>query len=160
MYAKLMLALSILAYAVVGRVAVAGQTTPVNANARASQAEAVGLVRTINTAELDPWFKTHAYVSLEELLQRRFLRGTGNAFVLSDASSGGWKGYVVSVVASADGKHYLLGLAPGSGCGFSVFSNESGVIYTGRALGCPPFERPAESHAQSVPGGRQPSKSR
>ncbi len=129
-----------------------------------SAKEAVDFLRTINTAELEFSIKKNRYVCLDELTQHRFLQGfsqvaepasdkvrspdarqnsNAGSLVKTDSSSGTLRNYKIFVVASADGKHYQAGIVPTeSGCGWAVFSNESGVIYPAMALGCPAGDSP------------------
>src|SRR5437867_2791873 len=121
----------------------------------------VDLVRRINTAEAEFFFKTHGYVSLDKLIEHRFFRngsptvhtGTaatssqdssvGNEVVptLIDSASGSLGNHKIFVIASADGRHYQVGVVPTEPkCGPALFSDESGVIYPANALGCPPGE--------------------
>jgi hypothetical protein len=51
--------------------------------------------------------------------------------------------YEIDIVTTADGSHYSITIKPGRdkttdtwGCGFAAFSDDVGVIYTGKALGC------------------------
>jgi len=51
--------------------------------------------------------------------------------------------YEVAIVTTADGSHYSITIKPGRdkgtdtwGCGFAAFSDDVGMIYTGKALGC------------------------
>jgi hypothetical protein len=48
-------------------------------------------------------------------------------------------GYRLSLVVSADGTAYSISLqdTDSNGCGFSLFSDQSGVLYQGAPLGCP-----------------------
>jgi len=46
-----------------------------------------------------------------------------------DTHSATIKDYRLSVVPSADGQHFQLSLLTKSGCGYSLFTNESFVIY-------------------------------
>ncbi len=59
--------------------------------------------------------------------------------VVQDDTLGELRGYKLSVLVSGDGKRYHLALVPVSECSVAFFSNESGLIYTGKTLGCPAF---------------------
>ena len=104
-----------------------------------TQAEALAFVRALNTAQVDTLLSSGAYASLEGLAKHRFLQDRQAQIALKDSALGSYADYKLSVVASKDGKHYLLGLVPQSGCGTAFLSGESGIIYTGKALGCPAF---------------------
>ena len=104
---------------------------------RLSSKEALSLIRTMNSIEHSFKMKSSSFGSLEDLIKFDPLDLTKPGIVLSDDNSGTLKDYQLSVVASSDGRHYQISLRPGSGCGASFFTNESGVIYQGQALGCP-----------------------
>jgi len=114
-----------------------------------SEDEAVGLVRTINTAQVgfESYSNPRRYASLKELIvmldensgkEQQVVYGA-NSFKelqLIDGSTGRLKNYTVSVVASTDGQHYILELINRSNCDSSFFSSDTGIIYTGTGLGC------------------------
>lgn len=106
-----------------------------------SEPEALGLMRMINTFQVAPFYgPRHQYVSLEELVAQRHEKAHElllSAVLLKDSSTGTLKNYTVSIVVSADGQHYVAQLISSSSCASALFSNESGVIYTARGLGCP-----------------------
>jgi|SRR5271167_2607401 hypothetical protein len=103
--------------------------------------EAVGAMRTINTFQVAPFQgPRHQYVSLEELVAQRHEKAHEqwlSTVLLKDSSTGTLKNHTVSIVVSADGQHYVAQLISLSSCGLAVFSNESGIIYTARGIGCP-----------------------
>jgi hypothetical protein len=113
-----------------------------------SEAEALGLVRTINTFQVAPFQgPRHQYVSLEELVAQRHEKAHElllSTVLLKDSSTGTLKNYTVSIVVSADGQHYVLEMLSSPSCGLALFSNESGIIYTARGLGCPKEKSPNE----------------
>ncbi|HLZ49969.1 MAG TPA: hypothetical protein VKP61_04410 [Candidatus Acidoferrum sp.] len=106
-----------------------------------SEPEALGLMRMINTFQVAPvQGPRHQYVSLEELVAQRHEKAHElllSTVLLKDSSTGTLKNYTVSIVVSADGQHYVAQLISSSSCASALFSNESGVIYTARGLGCP-----------------------
>lgn len=123
-------------------IAVRGQNS--NPVGPAEQVQAVNLVRVINTAEYS-YRKDHArFGAWEELY---------NSGAVSDAQkrSAQWGDITISagpdVIAShrlglfvsPDGTAYSVSLhdTQSGACGFSVFSDESGLIYQGSALDCP-----------------------
>ncbi len=107
--------------------------------ANLTQNEAIRLLRMINTAELDIFNRTQSYAPLAQVLDKL---GTPQGIKLVDSSMGTLRGYSVSVVVSADGKHYVSAIVPlTSGCGFSAFSRgEVAVIHLGTPLGCPAYQ--------------------
>lgn len=108
------------------------QATP----AQLSSTEALSLVRTLSTTESETKATEQNFVSLEKLLQHRAMQRRLREIGVIDAHSATIKDYVLSVVPSMDGQHFQLSLAPKSGCGYSLFTNESFVIYEAKALGC------------------------
>lgn len=134
--------------------------TPERAGApdQLSLKNAVELVRRINTAEAELFMSTQVYVSMDKLVGHRLFANsqpTSNSDAVSnapqatdqlsptliDSSSGKLKNYKVFVIVSPDGKHYQVAMVEATPrCASAVFSNESGVIYSAKALGCPPSE--------------------
>ncbi len=126
------------------------QTNSQSASDQLSQEEALKLVRVIITAETELPLIKKPYVSLEELLQTRFFqKGIGSTFQflekkswsqtqinLIDSTSASLNNYYLSVIASVDGNHYQVRLAPERGCDVALFANEAAVIYKGKGLGC------------------------
>jgi len=107
-----------------------------------SQGEGYGLVRTVNTAEAEYLASRQSYGNLEEVLgQRMFHPPAAHISVptAADAFSGTVKDYKLTVIPSQGERHYSVSLVRADRlCGPAYFSDESAVIYTGVALGCPP----------------------
>jgi hypothetical protein len=101
-----------------------------------SEAEAMGMMRTINTLQAVAFYDPrHQYLSLDELASQHELWLT--TLRLMDSSAGTLKDHRVSVVVSPDRQHYVSELISSSkNCALALFSNESGIIYTARGLGC------------------------
>ena len=102
-----------------------------------SSKQALSLVRTINTVQAIIKRSRSNYGSLQDVVKPEFQLDKSLSIISSDGSSATVKDYRLSLVASVDGQHYQISLHPISGCGVSFFTNESGVIYQGKALGCP-----------------------
>ena len=110
------------------------------------RAVAVGTVRTINTAEVAYWYgstgggKQHRnrYAAWSELYASGILDEMRQSTpdVSSLLSADGVQGYKFALIVSPDGKSYELALhdAKPQGDGFSVFTDQSGLIYTGSPL--------------------------
>jgi len=132
---KLMLTLGILA-------ALSGITIPlVKTHSQAvsdqlSSNEALSLVRALSTIEGEKKATEQSFVSLQKLLQHRVMQRRLQEINVLDTHSATIRDYKLSVVPSADGQHFQLSLVPKSGCGYSLFTNESFVIYEAKALGC------------------------
>ncbi|MFZ0760595.1 MAG: hypothetical protein WAM69_11635 [Candidatus Sulfotelmatobacter sp.] len=126
------------ALALCGVVVLGAGRPPEQATGHLSKDQALALVRTINVAEMDVFNVHHQYGSLGEVLKQHPFEGHHDLPVLTDASSGTFLGYKVSVVAEVGGQHYMVGLVPlKATCNPAVFTNEEAVIYTAAALGCP-----------------------
>jgi hypothetical protein len=104
-----------------------------------SSKQALNLVRTIASVEATIKIKRSSYGSIQDAIA--FGQSYGDfkdiAISATDSSSATMKDYRISLVASADGQHFQISMRPILGCGVSFFTNESGVIYQGNALGCP-----------------------
>ncbi|HEX5411278.1 MAG TPA: hypothetical protein VFZ27_05405 [Terriglobia bacterium] len=135
-----------------------GQKAPVPAapvNDASQAVTAVNIVRAINTAEV----VTCRSKGGNQDRSAHFLpwNGLRNAPCLKKAQSHYWgkrfgdvsslsfspgpeisRGLLLHLVVSADGQHYnvWLGQRPEVHCGFVFFSDERGVIYEGKAIGC------------------------
>lgn len=101
-----------------------------------SSNEALSLVRALSTTEAEKKATEQSFVSLQKLLQHRVMQRRLPEINVLDTHSATIRDYKLSVVPSADGQHFQLSLVPKSGCGYSLFTNESFVIYEAKALGC------------------------
>jgi hypothetical protein len=103
-----------------------------------SEAQALSVVRALNTKELEFFIKEHAYVPLERAAQNVRLQDSSiGSIVLTDQTSGRIRNYTASLLTSADQKHYRLSLiAESPGCSTAFFTDESGVIYLGKVIDC------------------------
>ena len=101
-----------------------------------SSAEALRLVRSLSTIEAEKKNSEQSFVSLQKLLPRVMPRQLQEIQVV-DTHTATIRGYKLTVVPSPDGQHFQLSLVPKSDCGYSLFTNESFVIYEAKALGCP-----------------------
>jgi hypothetical protein len=105
----------------------------------------VNIVRLINTAELDYKYAHDRYANWDELYrssaivaaQRRSAGATGVTLAPGPEVVPGW---VLTVIVSQDGKSYQLSLRnlADKQCRFSLFSDQSGLIYQGNVIGCEP----------------------
>jgi hypothetical protein len=98
--------------------------------------EALMLVRLVWTIEAEKKSANNSFVSLEELLKHGAMQGRLREINVVDVHTARFKDYSLMVIPSADGQHFQLSLVPKSGCGYSLFTNESFVIYEAKALGC------------------------
>lgn len=104
--------------------------------------QALGIVRALNTAELDAFLQHKNYAPLVPATQRFRGKTEGLDELVTnsmDAPSGRIRDYEVSIIISSDGKHYKIALTPVAEspvCTTAFFSDESGVIYAGTILDC------------------------
>jgi hypothetical protein len=100
----------------------------------------VGVLRTLNTAEVVYQTRTGQFGSREEIVT--FLRTQG---ILSQLPIDleNQKPYELAITTSPDGMHYQIALKRTSNmndkstwCKTAVFSDDSGVIFLGTGLGC------------------------
>lgn len=103
-----------------------------------SSREAVGLIRSINTAELDLFLTKQSYAPLKAVLNHRLLqKGSLHPADINDTLAT-IKNYKLLLIDSSDGKHYTVSLINSkSGCQPAVFSSEAALIYMGKVIGCP-----------------------
>ena len=101
-----------------------------------SSNEALTLIRALSTIEAEKKGAEQSFVSLQKLLPCVTQRQLQEINAV-DTHSATIRDYRLSVVPSADGQHFELSLVPKSGCGYSLFTNDSFVIYEAKALGCP-----------------------
>jgi hypothetical protein len=148
MKAKAIPALMLLSGLLVTIVATVARPHPQEKADELSEFQALAAMRMINTfqavASQEP---RHQYLSLDELVSRRPLQNHElwlTTVQLLDSSTGTLKNYTVSIVVSPDRQHYVAQLI-GSGCALALFSNESGIIYTARGLGCSDEKSPKRS---------------
>ena len=97
---------------------------------------AVNIVRTLNTAEADSMLSQGHFLNLSELPAHRFVSSKGWSIQPTGATTGTLDDYGVILTVTADRKHYQLSMLPTAACGVAVFSDDSGLIYTGRGLEC------------------------
>ncbi len=127
---------------VLGALSLLWPSTPARERAeQLPQFEGYGIVRRVNTAEAEYRASNQSYGNLEQILGQRMFQSPGaNTAVptATDETCGTLKDYKLCVISSRDGKHYTLSLVrTDTNCGPAFFSDESGVIYPGAALGCP-----------------------
>ena len=104
-----------------------------------SSREALTMVRAINTIELSYRSSEGEYVPLEVLLLHPKFDDMGIAPTITDPYTVAIKDYKLSIVTFAEGEQYKLSLVPTGEpyCRLALFSDQIGVIYPGKGLGCP-----------------------
>jgi hypothetical protein len=93
------------------------------------------LMRTINTAEAAIHSKTGKYVELAQLVDHKMMGGVRADFATNGAFTF-YQGRQVRLLLSPDGSQYQAMVVPVDSCGFAIFSDERGMIYTGKVLDC------------------------
>lgn len=112
------------------------QTAPAKPSVE-TETEALEIVRTFATSELDHAMRQQRYASLDEIVASSLAKRYESQLTLKDAFSGTIGGYLLTVLPSADGKRYTLSMTYlASNCGTSFFTNEAGVIYLGKPIDC------------------------
>ncbi|HKT11180.1 MAG TPA: hypothetical protein VJW77_05075 [Terriglobia bacterium] len=132
------------AIAVLGGIGIALAAAAQSRTSDLSEAQAVELIRLTNTTETDIFMRTHQYAPMDSLLDHKFMKGFGIQADQPGLTSATYRNYSLLVTLSPDYMHYVAELIPrqdsvataNEACATAVFSNEKGVIYTGRALGC------------------------
>ena len=147
----LLLAISIPALGASGRAASATDTAP---KPSPQARRAVDIIRVINTAEVGTCRNRNAtdantrFMPWARLVNTPCFKKALSYFSGSPSAHSGRlsfsaapeivPGLLLRLVVSPNGKHYNLSLGEKADvrCGFAFFSDERGVIYEGRALGC------------------------
>ncbi len=113
-----------------------------------SEKEALRIVRAVNTIEASFFMSKQGYVTMDEMLrdspgpdgvskQSNIETPAGAPVNRIDSSSASVNGNKLSVITSPDRKHYSVNISPvAGGCSQVFFSNESGIIYLAKAIGC------------------------
>lgn len=121
-----------IAIAILGTVAVTISAQP---SADDQRRAAITLMRAINTAENAVRQRTGKYVHLTELLEHPAM-GRVKPDIAVDGSVATYQGTTIRLALSSDGKQYQVSVVPGETCGWAAFSDERGLIYTGKVLDC------------------------
>lgn len=113
-------------------------TVAVTARAQAPDDErraAITVMRAINTAENAIKQSGGKFVPLEALLNHQAMgRVRANIAVSGNAIT--HQGAQLRLALSADAMQYHVMVVPAATCGTAVFSDERGLIYTGKVLDC------------------------
>jgi hypothetical protein len=97
--------------------------------------DAVALIRLINIVQAEHIAtRGTGFGSLEEVLNHRSFIRPENLKVAGNTAT--FKNYTLSLATAEDGKQFKVFLVPQSGCGRAYFSDDSFLIYEGRAFGC------------------------
>jgi hypothetical protein len=114
----------------------AAQAPPTSAAPELQPRDAVQLLRRLNTTQATLARAGAArYGDLEAVLrQDTTLSG---AVTPINGISASVKGYTLTLISAVDGRGYRASLTSATPCALAFFSDEGGLIYTGRALDCP-----------------------
>ena len=96
---------------------------------------AIVLMRTINTAEHVVKSQDGRFVHLAELLEHPAM-GRVKPDIRVSGGLVTHQGATVRLALSSDGTQYQVSVVPGETCGWAAFSDEGGLIYTGKVLDC------------------------
>jgi len=96
---------------------------------------AITVMRAINTAENAVRQAGGKYVELAALLEHRSMGGV-KPNIAANGNLIFHKGAQLRLALSADASQYQVMVVPVDTCGVAVFSNELGLIYTGKVLDC------------------------
>ena len=107
--------------------------------------QALSTIRLINTAEVYFHRSAGAYGTFADLVSKGTLKETaglnpdlGSAYgrlALQDQTEP-LRDFDLALVVAADGKSYKLSVLEKKRCGMAFFTDDSGIIYQGKALGC------------------------
>lgn len=92
----------------------------------------VMLMRMINTAE-NAEHRNGRYAALEQLLVHPMMTRVTQS-VTFNGSEATYLGQMLRLVVSADGQRYQVALVPPSGVGIAFFTDERGLIYSGKVI--------------------------
>jgi hypothetical protein len=98
--------------------------------------EGILMLRVLNTVAAEMNHKGGTFVGLSAILESPMLRKSFSEASLADPTRAVVGGRTLVLVLAEDRKHYQAMVLPAEQCGVGVFTNESGLIYSGRALGC------------------------
>ena len=121
-------------------------TSPANATGQSKHA--VTVVRLINTAEAYAHRAQARYVSFPELVSSGalneaaqmnpdFTSAFADLYRARVHNKAPIQGFDLAIVVSSDGGSYKLSLTAKDDCSAAYFTDERGIIYTGKPIGCP-----------------------
>ena len=98
--------------------------------------EAVVMLRMLNTAQASLNGDSGTYRPLTTVLGTELFTQRYGALTTIDPTTVVVNGQKLALILIDGGKRYVASVTPAEPCGQAAFTNESGLIYTGRALGC------------------------
>jgi hypothetical protein len=121
-----------MAMAILATAAVTGAAQP---SADDQRRAAITLMRAINTAEHAVKSRGGKFVHLAELLEHPAM-GRVKPDIAVNGGVLTHQGATIRLALSTDGTQYQVSVVPGETCGWAAFSDERGLIYTGKVLDC------------------------
>ena len=95
----------------------------------------IRLMRSLNTAENMILQQSGKYMQLADLINHKTMGGV-RPEITTNGTVVFFQGRQLRLMVSADGMHYQAMVVPVEGCGTAVFTDERGMIYTGKVIGC------------------------
>ncbi len=95
----------------------------------------ITVMRMINTAEAAIRHSTGKYVDLNELINHATISGV-RAEIVANGNTITYRGQQLRLALTPDAMQYQAMVIPAETCGTAVFSDERGLIYTGKVLDC------------------------
>lgn len=98
--------------------------------------EAVVLLRMVNTAQAALNGESGSFGALTRVLNTELFTQRYGALTATDPTAVVVNGQKLSLILIDGGKRYVASVTPAEPCGQAAFTDEGGLIYTGRVLGC------------------------
>lgn len=95
----------------------------------------ITVMRMINTAEAAIRHSTGKYVDLNELINHAMMSGV-RAEIVANGNTITYRGQQLRLALTPDALQYQAMVIAAETCGTAVFSDERGLIYTGKVLDC------------------------
>ena len=95
----------------------------------------ITLMRSLNTAEASARSQSGKYIDLADLINHPLMGGVRGE-ITTDGSGVFYQGRQLRLLLSPDGLQYQAMVVPVESCGTAMFSDERGMIYTGKVLDC------------------------
>lgn len=95
----------------------------------------ITVMRMINTAENAIKQSTGKYVDLNELINHAMMGGV-RAEIVANGNTITYRGQQLRLALTPDAMQYQVMVIPAETCGTAIFSDERGLIYTGKVLDC------------------------
>ena len=112
-------------------IALMAQQSPGDDDRRA----ALRVMRAINTAENATKVKGGKYLSLIDLMQHPSMGGVAPQMKVAGTTVS-YDKWQLRLALSADASQYMVNMIAGDTCGLALFTDERGLIYTGKVLDC------------------------